>query len=122
MECKNIILLAGRPGSGKTDMMMAYANQYPGSTLIISEESTVLDLQERGLNSSVQVIRQEHCQSVDLTMYSTMCIDYLELFDPNVVKNMILEGVKLNMRIILVSHMRRECMINNIFEKLGLYR
>lgn len=118
MECKNIILLAGRPGSGKTDMIITYANQYPVSTLIISEESTALDLQERGLNSSVQVIRQEHCQSVDLTMYTTMCIDYLELFDQNVVKNMILEGVKLNMRIILVSHMRRDCVINNIFEKV----
>lgn len=118
MECKNIILLAGRPGSGKTDMIITYANQYPLSTLIVSEESTVLDLQERGLDSCVHVIHQENYRSVDLTMYTTICIDYLELFDQNVVKNMILEAVKLNMRIILVSHMRKNCLINNIFDKL----
>ena len=38
MKCENIILLAGRPASGKTEMMIAYANQFPKTTLVLSEE------------------------------------------------------------------------------------
>ncbi len=34
MKCENIILLAGRPASGKTEMMIAYANQFEIDKLI----------------------------------------------------------------------------------------
>jgi len=34
MKCENIILLAGRPASGKTEMMIAYANQFEIDKLV----------------------------------------------------------------------------------------
>ena len=38
------ILLSGRAGAGKTEMLMAYANQYRTTTLMFSEEQTIEDL------------------------------------------------------------------------------
>ena len=53
MDLKNIILLSGRPGSGKTQMLIDYANMHPNTTLCISQESTKEELRARGLSSLV---------------------------------------------------------------------
>lgn len=59
MKCENIILLAGRPASGKTEMMIAYANQFPNSKLVLSEEYNPQSLVQRGLNHIIKVTSQD---------------------------------------------------------------
>ena len=41
------LLISGSQGSSKTDLMIYYANQYPETTLILSEESSKKQLQKR---------------------------------------------------------------------------
>ena len=35
---EKFLLISGRAGSGKTQILISYANQYPRKTLIVSEE------------------------------------------------------------------------------------
>lgn len=89
MRCENLILLAGRPASGKTEMMIAYANQFPKTTLVLSEEYNQQSLVQRGLNNIIKVTSQDEFYKVNLENYKTLCIDYLELFDQNKIVNII---------------------------------
>lgn len=116
---KNVILLSGRPGSGKTQMLIAYANLYPTTTVIISEESTKEQLEKRGLNSLVKVLRAvEYNPDQFNNSLSTVCIDYLELFDKNVLKKIVMDTIRLNIKIVLLSQMKRNGEINNFFADL----
>ena len=118
MKCENIILLAGRPASGKTEMMIAYANQFPNSTLVLSEEYNPQSLVQRGLNHIIKVISQDEFYKVNLENYKTLCIDYLELFDQNKIINIIETANEKKLRIILLSMMNRQCDINNILSNI----
>jgi replication-associated recombination protein RarA len=75
------LLITGRPASGKTELLIAYANMHPKTTLFLSEESTESLLKEqRGLSSLVKVVDINNFNIDDLERYNTLCIDYLELF------------------------------------------
>ncbi|MGJ0336093.1 DnaB-like helicase C-terminal domain-containing protein [Aliarcobacter cryaerophilus] len=118
MKCENIILLAGRPASGKTEMMIAYANQFPKTTLVLSEEYNQQSLVQRGLNNIIKVTSQDEFYKLNLENYKTLCIDYLELFDQNKITNIIKAANGQKLRIILLSMMNRQCDINNILSNI----
>ena len=119
MKCENIILLAGRPASGKTEMMIAYANQFPKTTLVLSEEYNQQSLVQRGLNNIIKVTSQDEFYKVNLENYKTLCIDYLELFDQNKIVNIIETANEKKLRIILLSMMNRQCDINNLLSNVA---
>ena len=112
------LLLSGRPGSGRTELLISYANMYPESTLIISEEYTEGYIHKRGLSNLVKVISVSNIDKVNILDYSTVCIDYIELFDKAFIENLLTEIIDEDIRIIAVSQMRASnySVMNNIFE------
>lgn len=116
MNLSNIILLAGRPGSGKTEMLIAYANLYPKTTLFISNESTQETLINRGL--SKEITYYNNFENVDLSTYKILCIDYLELFDQELIQKVITNALEQKLRIIVATQMKRNGEINNIFGQI----
>lgn len=117
---KNVILLSGRVASGKTEMLIAYANIYPKSTLFISSESPREVLINRGLKNEVAYIDglDNSLENIDLSQYETVCIDYLELFNANVVKKILAVAMNKNLRVIVATQMKRNGEINNIFKQI----
>lgn len=117
MKLKNVILLSGRPDSGKTEMLIAYANLYPRSTLFISLESSQEELIARGLKDEIKYL--DMIENIDLAEYETVCIDYFELFNKEDIKQFISSLIERNLRVILATHMRRNGKVNDLFEQLG---
>ena len=114
---KNYILISGRPGSGKTELLIAYANQYPTTTLFYSEENDALTLQNRGLNTEVEVVNKKQFDLEDINKFDTICIDYIQVFEHDYIYNLMKELMQRNIRIIAVSQMSRHMNIEeNIFE------
>jgi len=109
------ILLSGRTASGKTELIVAYANTHPQTTLILSEEYTKEWIQKhRKLNKDVKVV--ESLDDIDVNSFETICIDYVELFDKKYVKKLIADLMKVDIRIIVATNMKRETFeINNVF-------
>lgn len=121
MDLKNHILLSGRPASGKTQMLIAYANMYPATTLFISQEVTNEAMRKRGLSDLVDY--KDSFEDIDFEKYKTLCIDYLELFEKEDLKQFMVRAIEKDKRIILASHMRRDGRINNnIFEEISKIR
>jgi len=119
-ETENYILLAGRPGSGKTELLIAYANQYPSTTLFYSEESDALRLQNRGLNTGVEVVNKKQFDLENINKFDTICIDYIQVFNKDYIHNLMKELMQRNIRIIAVSQMNRHMEIeDNIFETVS---
>lgn len=115
----NIILLSGRPGSGKTAMMIAYANMYPKTTLILSEENTKDMLICKNLSRDVNVVNADSFKNVDILAYDTICIDYLELFDKDFINKKIKSIMEQNIRLIVLTQLDRNYNIRfNPFKKL----
>ena len=115
----NFLLIAGRPGSGKTELLICYANRYPAKTLVLSEESTKKQLQERGLQETVIVVGKNEFQAIDINEFDTICIDYIELFERNFINDVLAPLKDQGIRIIAISQMTRDGEIkNNLFEKL----
>jgi predicted ATP-dependent serine protease len=112
------LLLSGRAGAGKTELLIAYANMYPGTTLIISEEYTEEHIQKRGLSHLVKVIPANNINKVNIADYSTVCIDYVELFDKAFIENLLTKIIDEDIRIIAVPQMKVSdyFVMNNIFE------
>lgn len=74
------LLITGRPGSGKTEMLMALANRHPQTTLFLSEEYDKATLRDRrGLDRRVKIVTCEEFLTDEVSDYETLCIDYLEL-------------------------------------------
>lgn len=118
---KNVILLAGRTASGKTSMLISYANTYPNSTLFISAESSNDFLINKGLNKDIAYFdgtNKDELLNINLTKYETICIDYLELFNKEIIKNFIDYLLCEEKRIVVATQMRPNGIIDNIFEKL----
>jgi len=114
------ILLAGRAGTGKTQMLIAYANFYPATTLILSEESTKERLIKLGLDKKVDVVDLDNFNISKISKYETICIDYVELFDEEYLKDLMMKLMKANIRIIAVTHMRAKSYeIKNIFQEFA---
>lgn len=120
MDLKNHILLSGRPASGKTQMLIAYANMYPATTLFISQELTNEAMRKRGLSDLVDY--KDSFEDIDFEKYKTLCIDYLELFEKENLKQFIVRAIEKDKRIILASQMRRDGRIRNIFEEISKIR
>ena len=114
---EKIILIAGRPGSGKTELIIHYCNQYPETTLLLAEEYSEEYIKERGLKDKVKVINKNEFYNVNLSNYKTICIDYIELFDEEFLQYLITKSLEQNIRIIALTQMRRDFEINNIFHE-----
>jgi len=109
------ILLSGRTASGKTEMIVAYANMHPQATLILSQEYKEEWIQEhRKLDKDVKVV--ENLDDIDITSFETICIDYIELFNKKYVDKLIADLMKTDIRIIVASNMKKETFeIHNVF-------
>ena len=103
----NFILLSARPGSGKTEMLIAYANMYPSTTLILSEENTRESLIDKKLSEKVIVTDSQGFKNIDMLKYDTVCIDYLELVDYGLIDKIIKESARLNIRLIILTQLDR---------------
>ena len=109
----NFILISGRPASGKTQLLIAYANMYPQTTLVLSEENSREDLHQRNLSKDIKVINSELFQNVDISKYKTICIDYIELFSDTFIKEKINPLIDTGIRIIILQQMDRKGRIRN---------
>lgn len=110
------LLISGRPSTGKTELIIAYANQNIESTLILSEEDESY-IKEKGLNSDVKVINPNNIDTVNILEYSTIYIDYIELFDKYFIKNILNEIKNRDIQVIATSFMGRDYSVNNVFEE-----
>jgi len=116
MNHKEYLLLAGRPNSGKTEIMIHYANQYPLTTLFISEEYAPNTLYRRGLSNHVRVIGSESLNNVKFNNYKTICIDYLQLFEKDIIQTLLKKLAQMDVRIILASSVHQNTQIDNLFK------
>jgi len=101
-------------------MLISYANAYPQSTLFLSSESSREVLITRGLKKEVAYIdgSDNTLESVDLSSFTTICIDYLELFEKNIIKKFIEKTLNNDIRIVVATQMKRDGTINNIFGQI----
>jgi thymidine kinase len=114
---ESYILIAGRTGSGKTNMLIAYANMYPKTTLFYSQESSKKTLRKKGLKSKIKVVYEDTFSFDEIYKYDTICLDYIQLFDKEYIENLIKRLMQINIRIIAVSYMKpKNYDINNIFQ------
>ncbi|WP_151900464.1 DnaB-like helicase C-terminal domain-containing protein [Sulfurimonas hydrogeniphila] len=113
----NVILLSGRPASGKTAMMIAYANIYPKSTMVLTQENSKEQLLNRGLSKEIIVIDDiEIFKSVSISKYETLCIDYIDLLDNEFIIKYIYPLINTKLRIIALQQMDRNGIVRkNIF-------
>lgn len=116
MDLNNIILLSGTPTSRNTEMLIAYANMYPATTLYISLKCTHELLLSKGLKSEVAVIDKVPIKDTILDNYETFCIDYLEVGNKVDIEKFIIKKLKKNKKVILASQMERYGKVSNIFE------
>lgn len=102
------ILITGRPGSGKTQILIAIANMYPKTTLFFSEEQSEKHLKTKsGLSTDVRVVHSDGFVSEDLNKYSTVMVDYIELLSSNIVHKLVKVIEENKLRVIIVSQVRR---------------
>jgi hypothetical protein len=114
------LLISGRVASGKTDMLIAYINRYPKKTLLVSYENTKEHLIQKGLDKNTKVLTNlNDLKQIDLSKFETICFDYIELIDKQMIENIIKKLSTIDIRIVAVSQMRRgdNEVINNVFEK-----
>lgn len=102
------LLITGRPASGKTEVLIAIANMHPSTTLFLSEEFREEELKgQRNLSNIVKVIDSESFDVKELHNYETLCVDYLELLDNELIINLI-NIIQMNtIRVIAASQVRR---------------
>lgn len=102
------LLIAGRPASGKTEVLIAIANMHPLNTLFLSEESSEEVLKEqRNLSKLVKVVDSKSFNLKELRNYETICVDYLELLDDGLIVDLINIIQKNTIRVIATSQVRR---------------
>lgn len=115
---QNFILLSGRPGSGKTEILIAYANAYSTTTLFLSEEHSIEGLRNKNLSNEVKVVKMDTFSDIDITNYETLCIDYIDLCNKNFINKSIIPLMDTDIRIITAQQMNRAGDIkNNIFKE-----
>lgn len=101
------LLITGRPGSGKSELLIAYANMYPKTTLFLSDESTEEFLkQQRGLDAQLKVIDSKDFDTSMLNGYETLCVDYLELLSEDMIQKLFKILEDNNHRVILTSQVK----------------
>jgi len=102
------LLITGRPASGKTEVLIAFANMHPKTTLFFSEECTENLLKEqKGLTKLVKIVDSSNFMNEDIQKYTTLCIDYLELLSTEML-HQIMQIVKRNaIQVIATSQVKR---------------
>jgi len=84
------LLITGRPASGKTEILIAFANMHPKTTLFLSEECTDdLLKKEKGLNELVKVVDSSEFTYEETQSYTSLCVDYLELLSHETLQKII---------------------------------
>lgn len=119
---KNIILILGRPGSGKSEQLISYANQHKDETIFISLEREVAELyNERQLDTSIKVIESlENIYNVLNDSHKSICIDNLEVItDFKALENMLLFALKNNIRVHITSHLKKDFTYSPYAQKLA---
>ncbi len=111
------LLITGRPGSGKSELLIAYANMHPKTTLFLSDESTEEFLkQQRGLDAQLKVIDSKDFDTSILNGYETLCVDYLELLSEDMIQKLLKILEDNNHRVILTSQVKRGT--NELLERI----
>ena len=111
------LLITGRPGSGKTEMLIAIANKHPKTTLFLSEEYDKTTLRDRrGLDRRVNVVTSETFLAETMSKYETLCIDYLELLSDEALEKIVTSIKKGRLHIIVASQVRRG--VNEVVERI----
>ena len=112
------LLISGRAGAGKTELLIAYANMYPKTTLLISEEYLEEDIIKRGLSNDVKIVSAQNLNIGSIKEYSTICIDYIEVFEKAFINNLLNLAINEDIRIIAVSQMKATdySVMTNIFQ------
>jgi len=116
---ENYLLISGRTGAGKTELLMAYVNLHPEGTLIISEEYSDETIKKRGLNPLVKVISAKGFDTINIQNYTTVCIDYVEIFEKEFIESLLEQIMDTDTQIVAVTQMKKTdySIMNNIFEK-----
>jgi len=101
------LLITGRPASGKTELLIAFANMYPKTTLFLSEECTEGVLKkEKGLNGHVKVVDSCSFAHGLPQGYTSLCVDYLELLSKEILQKIIALIKQNNLQILVTSQVR----------------
>ena len=102
------LLITGRPASGKTEILIAFANMYPKTTLFLSEECTENLLKnKKGLNELVKVVNSSEFTYEETQNYTSLCVDYLELLSDETLQKIITTIKQSNLQVIVTSQVKR---------------
>jgi len=118
---QNIVLILGRPGSGKSEQLISYANVHKDETLFISFENDATKLyNNRYLDNSIKVINSIDNVCNELTdSHKTICVDYLELIsDFDSFKKMLLFANENKIRVNIASQLKRDFQYSPVAKKL----
>jgi len=97
-------------------MLIDYANMHPNTTLFMSQESTNEELRTREHSSLVDY--RDSFEAIDFTKYETLCIENLEVFAKEDLKQFLMKAMEKEKRIVLASHMRRNGKVSDLLEEL----
>ena len=112
------MLITGRPGTGKTELVVNYCNTYPETTIFFSAEYSkkqlvkIIGLDERVLVFEGWNPKFNFSKNPCIT---AICIDYIELYEEPYLQKLIKKALKNNVRIIAIAAMRRDFSIRNPF-------
>jgi nucleoside-triphosphatase THEP1 len=109
------MIISGRPGSGKTEIVIALCNAHPEKTLLIAEEYDAAYIRERGLKPEVTVMGAKEAARLPSFGFETVCIDYIELLSQELLEEIIKKAELEGVRLVAVSQMRRDHQISNPF-------
>lgn len=118
MKNNNFILLAGRPGAGKTAMAISYANTFSQNTLYISQEKTAEELYAAGLDSGVRVMTEIYIEEIKKSKATTIIVDYAELFEPEEIQKLMNFCQAHEIRLVMLCMMRRDGKIKAGFAEI----
>ena len=119
---KNIILILGRPGTGKSEQLISYANEHRNETIFISLERYAAELYNvRQLDTSIKVIESiENIYSELNASHKSICIDSLEAIgDFKALEDMLLFSFKNNIRVTISSHLKKDFTYSPYAQKLA---
>ena len=121
---KNIILILGRPGNGKSEHLISYANEHKNETIFVSLERSTDELyNERKLDTSIKVINSiENIYNALTNSHKSICIDNLEaISDFKEFENILLFSFKNDIRVHITSHLTKDFTYSPYAQKLAKF-
>ena len=116
---KDVILISGRVGAGKSLMVIFYANMFASTTLFISNENTKEELCGKGLNQNV-IVKDAiniNITTFDFSHFDTVILDFIQVFDYEWLEMLVDKLIKMDKRVIAIDQMKRDGSVyKNIFE------